>query len=171
MTRRLLLLLPALLFAGATVAEAVKVRTSHDAKVDFSKFDTFRWKTPEGPGGQELDGPLRAAAEKELAERGLRRAKNDEEADLVLQYLVGYADVLVAGFTVTAGWWGDLVAVPGGDSNVSAGLMLTLSLPEGGEPIWGGILVAKGTTENALMVMRDRAPKYARKILENYPPR
>jgi hypothetical protein len=171
MHRKILLLVPALLLAGATIAEAVKVRTSHDPEVDFSKFHTFRWNTPEGPGGIELDGPLRAAAEKELAARGLERAKSGEEADLVLGYLVGYADALVAGFTVTAGWWGDLVAIPGGDSNVSAALMLTLSPPEGGEPVWGGILVAKGTTENALMVMRDRAPKYARKILSNYPPR
>jgi len=170
MRKALLLLLPGLL-AGATVLEAAKVRTQHDPKADFSSFQTYRWQKAEGPGGPELDGPVRAAANKELAERGLRLVAEGEKADLLLAYNAGFADVLVAGFSLTVDWWGQMVAVPGGDSNVSAGLLFLMTRPEGGEPVWAGALIVRGTTESALQIMRDRAPKYARKILSNYPPR
>lgn len=170
MKKRLLLLIPALL-ASATVLEAAKVRTQFDPKADFSTFHTYRWQVAEGPGSPELDGPVRAAANKELAARGLKLVGEGEKADLVLAYNAGFADMLVAGFALTVDWWGQMVAVPGGDSNVSAGLLFLMTRPEGGEPVWAGALIERGTTENALRVMRDRAPKYARKILSNYPPR
>ncbi len=176
MKRLLLPLLPLLLglslpFASTAALEAAKVKTKHDPKADFEGFHTYRWLVAEGPAASDLDGLLRAAAEAELGARGLRRAAEGEQADLVLAYNAGYADHLVAGFKVNMAWWGQLVAVPGGDSNVTAGLVFLLTRPEGGEPVWSGWLIQRGTTENALMVIRQRAPSYARKILSNYPPR
>lgn len=155
----------------ATAAGAEKVQTEHDASVDFSSLHTYRWKTDLGPGPRELDGPIRAAARETLAERGLREVKDGETADLVLEYNAGLADQLAAGFALDVDWWGRLVVVPGGDSNVTAGLVFLLTRSSGGEPVWTGWLVQRATNENALVVLRERAPKFAKKILSSYPPK
>ena len=171
MMRRVVLTVLALcLFSGA-LAQAAKVKTESDPKADFTAFHTYRWKTAAGPGPAELDGPIRGAAKATLSERGLTEAKEGEAADLVLEYNAGFADQLAAGFAVSVDWWGDLVLVPGGDSNITAGLVFLMKRAEGGEPVWTGWLVQRGTNENALIVLRERAPKYARKILSSYPPK
>jgi hypothetical protein len=154
---------------GSTFAGAAKIETKQDPKADFKSFHTFTWRFAEGPGGSEIDGPIRAAAESALAERGLSRAAADEKADLVLEYNVGLGDALTAGVAVTADWWGQLVAIPAASSRVTAGLLFLLTRAEGGEPVWGGLLVESGNNDQALLVMRDRAPKYAKRILSRYP--
>ena len=162
-----LFLLLAVAVSGA--AGAAKIQSKQDPKADFTAFHTFQWRLAEGPGGSEIDGPIRAAAEKTLAERGLRRAATGEAADLVLEYNVGLGDQLTAGFAVTADWWGQLVAVPAAASRVTAGLLFLLTRTLGGDPVWAGWLVESGNNDQALMVMRDRAPKYTKRVLSRYP--
>jgi hypothetical protein len=168
--RRIAALSLCLALAGALAADAARVRTQLAPGADLSKLTTYRWDRPVGPGPEGLDGKIRAAAEKGLAEHGLKRAPDDGSAcDLVVSYNVGSADLLTSGFSVNAGYWGDLVVVPGNDSNVSAGLILFVSDPASKEALWAGWMILKGTSEQALMVMRDRAPGYVGKILARYP--
>lgn len=158
----------ALVFALA--AEAAKVQTQIAPGADLSKFSTYRWEKPVGPGPEGLDEKLRAAAEKALAGRGLKRAGENETAGvLLLSYNVGAADQLAAGFAVDADYWGNLVVVPGSDSNVTAGLIVFLSDPDSKSALWAGWMILRGTSPQALMVMRDRAPGYVEKILSRYP--
>jgi hypothetical protein len=168
--RKPLLILLSLLFAGASLCQAgVEVR--HDSKADFSSFHTFGWLRAEGPSPPDLDGQLRAAAVEELAKRGLRPVKEGETPDLLLAYNAGYGDILVAGLSIEAGYYGNLVGVPGGDSNVTAGILFYMTRPDSDVPVWTGWLVKRATTEGALPMLRKRAPGYARKILAKYPPK
>jgi hypothetical protein len=159
-----------LVVATASAADAARVKTQLAPGADLAKRVTYRWDRPAGPGPEGLDEKLRAAAEKTLAGRGLRKAAEGEaKVDLVLSYNVGAADQLAAGFSVDADYWGNLVAVPGNDSNVSAGIVLFVSDPASNEALWAGWMILRGTSPQALMVMRDRAPGYVEKILSKYP--
>lgn len=168
--RKPLLFLLSILFAGATLCEAgVEVR--HDSKADFSTFHTFGWLRAEGPSPPDLDGQLRAVAVEELGKRGLRPVREGETPDLLLAYNAGYSDILVAGLSLDAGHYGWFYAVPGGDSNVTAGILFYMTRPGSEDPVWAGWLVKRATTEGALPMLRKRAPGYARKILAKYPPK
>lgn len=156
-----------LLFAAA--AEAASIETKAAPGVDFASFSTYRWEKAEGPGAPDFDRVLRNAADAELAKQGLRKVGDDQEADLLLRYNAGTVDSLVAGIAVTAGWWGDLIAYPAGESRTTGGLVMILSAAKSGEVVWTGWKVQRGTNVNAPMVMRDRAPKWARQILGKYP--
>ena len=165
------LLLLALALTGATAMSAASVETRHDPKVDFSQFHTYVWKTEKGPTAPDVDLQIRAAAEAELAERGLKKAKGEEKADLVLIYNAGLSDSLVpGGFGVGLGWWGGFIGVPTGESNVSAGIAFFLRRADSDELIWAGWLVQKATNDYAPILLRQKAPKFAKKILSRYPP-
>jgi len=154
----------------ASPAAARRVETHYEASTDFTRYATYRWQTAEGPAVFDVDGPVRAAAEETLKKRGLRRAAEGENADLELRYNAGTGDQLVAGVGVTADWWGQLVAVPQGRSYTTGGISFILTDVAAGKVVWIGWKVEKGTTADAPMVMRKRAPKYARQILSEYPP-
>lgn len=156
-------------FAAAGVAEAgVK---SHPAPgTDFSKFSTYRWKAAAGPGAPDLDRRIRSEVDGQLAKEGLKKVAGEgEAADLEIAYNAGTVDILVAGIDVVAGWWGDLVGVPGTDSNVNGGILFAFYEASTGKVVWTGLIVKRGTTENAAIVMRKRAPRWARQIVANYP--
>ena len=167
--RGVLSALAVLLLAGATAAAAKGIETKKDPGTDFTKLHTFAWRLEKGPSPEDLDHMIRRAAESALKERGLVLVKEGEKPDLLLEYNAGLSDLLVAGFDVTVDWWGSLVAVPGSDSNVTAGIVFLLTTPADGKAVWAGWLVQRATTENAGIVLRQRAPKYTRKILERYP--
>ena len=87
-----------LIVVTAAAAGAVRVKTQIAPGADLSNRVTYRWDKPVGPGPEGLDGKLRAAAEKTMAKRGLRKAaEGDAKVDLVLSYNVGAADQLVSG--------------------------------------------------------------------------
>jgi hypothetical protein len=92
-----------------------------------------------------------------------------EPADMELRYNAGAADALVAGLDIAAGYWGDLVGIPGSHSTVRGGMVFLLENPENGEVFWAGWIVKEGTTMSAPQVMRKRAPKWAKQILSRYP--
>ena len=158
-----------LLLLLAAAAQAAGIETKAAPGVDFSSFSTYRWEKAEGPGAPDFDRVLRNAADDELGEKGLRKVDGDQEADLLLRYNAGTVDSLVAGIAVTAGWWGDLIAYPAGESRTTGGLVMILSAAKSGEVVWTGWKVQRGTNVNAPMVMRDSAPKWARQILDKYP--
>ena len=155
-------------FGASEVAQA-GVKTNSVPGTDFSKYTTYRWKVAAGPGAPDLDRQLRAAAEEQLAKEGLKKVAGDgEAADLEIAYNAGTVDILVAGIDVVAGWWGDLIGVPGTDSNVTGGLMYVFNDAATGQVVWTGLIVKRGTTVNAAQVMKKRAPKWAKQILAAY---
>ena len=137
--------------------------------VDLAKMKTYHWKSEKGPQTGDLDKKLRAAADEQLAKKGLKLVPTAEPADMELRYNAGTVDILVAGLDVAAGYWGDLVGVPGTDSNVRGGMIFMFEDPANGKTLWAGWIVKEGTTMNAAQVMRKRAPKWAGQILSRYP--
>lgn len=172
MKLRTLLLSTLLVLLGAGLAAAAKVRSWNDPQYDFAKAKTYRWERAEGPGEANLDRRIRAEIASELAKRGLReQAAGEAAADLVVLYVVGAADTLVAGWDVEPGWYGGLVAVPGTDSSVTAGLLVELLDGESGKEVWAASYVMKGNTPGSLQRMIDDAEKAVRGAFKKYPKR
>jgi hypothetical protein len=153
------------------VPAAAKLRTKQADGVDLAKFETYRWSGAKTAVAPDLDRQLRKAADETLAERGLRLAGAEEEADLELAYIVGTADMLSAGIRVEADWWGSLWAVPAGESYTSAGLGWYLTDLESGRVVWAGAWTQKSTNDYGSMTARKQAPENTRKILSKYPKR
>jgi hypothetical protein len=172
MKLRALLFSTVFLLLGTGVAEAAKVRSWNDPQYDFAKAKTYGWERAEGPAEASLDRRIRAEIASELSKRGLREpAAGEPAADLVVLYVVGTADTLVAGFDVEAGWYGGLVAVPGTDSSVTAGLLVELLDGESGKEVWAASYVMKGNTPGSLQKMVDDAEKAVRGAFKKYPKR
>jgi hypothetical protein len=163
------LMIAALALAGATALSAAKIDTRYDPKVDFTKFHTFAWKNDKGPLAPDVDSQIRGTAEETLAKKGLARVAAGDKPDLVIVYNAGMSDQLAAGFQLSMDWWGNFVAVPGGDSNMTAGLVFIFYDAASGEAVWGGKLVQGATNENAPVLMRQKAPSFAAKLLKRYP--
>jgi len=159
----------ALALALAAPADAKRAGTHRDEGTDFTRFQTYRWQQAEGPAAADLDHQIRAVADEELKKKGLRRVAIGEAADLEVRYNAGTADQLVSGVMVTADWWGSLVAIPAADSYATGGISFIVAEVATDKVIWTGWKVAKGTTADAMLVMRKRAPKYAREIVSKYP--
>ncbi len=162
----LLILLGALL---ATAAQAAKVQVRSDPDTDLSAFRTYSWRLSEGPGDEILDREIRQAADEMLSDKGLQRIETSSgEADLLIDYVVGGADLLRSGWIVEVDWWG-FALTPGGRSSVEAGLLMILRNKSTDKPVWGGQILVRGNTPQALEVMRKRAGKYTKKLLKKYP--
>jgi hypothetical protein len=153
----------------AAPAAAGSTRTKADPAADFSAYETYRWRTAEGPTAPDLDRLVRAAADETLAGRGWRKVGVGEPADLELNYAAGMGDMLTAGLRVEADWWGSLWAVPAGESYTSAGIAFFLTDLEAGKMVWAGVRTQKTTNDQGPIVMRKRAPKYTRDILGRVP--
>jgi len=163
----LLLLVAALVSGGALLAAGAQSKKVDG--VDLSKMKTYRWKTEKGPSPGDLDRKLRESADARLAKEGLKLVPAGEPADMELRYNAGTADILVAGLDLAAGYWGNLVGVPGSDSNIRGGMIFIFEDPDTGDELWMGWIVKEGTTMSAGQVMRKRAPKWASQILSRFP--
>jgi hypothetical protein len=96
-----LLMAMTLLVAGPQIgcAKPLTAETEHAEGVDFGQFETYRWITDDlvliqsGTGNENIrnvenEKLIRAAVERELEAKGLRKASGDE-ADLVVAFTVG----------------------------------------------------------------------------------
>lgn len=80
-------------------SKQLEVETEYAEGTDFSQYQTYRWITEDlvliqsGTGEQRIrnvenERRIRAAVERELAAKGLRKAEGDE-ADLIIAFTVG----------------------------------------------------------------------------------
>jgi uncharacterized protein DUF4136 len=169
---RALALLALFVVFGATVSAAAKVRSQHDPAFDFSKVKTYRFKLETGPAPEGLDRRIRTEIRAQLTKKGLRELPPGEETpDVLVGYAAGSVDQIGPGFQVVAGWYGDLLAVPGNQSTITGGLLIEMGDPKSGKGVWAATYIMRGTTPNALQVMVDRAEKAVRGALSKYPPR
>jgi hypothetical protein len=160
------------LLLGVAAAEAAKVRSWQDPQYDFAKPKTYRWDRPAGPAEESLDRRIRSEIRSELAKRGLReQTVEGEPADVAVLYITGMADTLVAGFDLGVGWYGELVAVPGTDSSVTAGILIELLDGASGDEVWAATYLMKGNTMGALQMMIDDAEKAVRGAFKKFPKR
>lgn len=160
------------LLFGTAAAEAAKVRSWQDPQYDFAKPKTYRWESSAGPAEESLDRRIRSEIRSELAKRGLREQTNEgEAADVSVLYITGMADTLVAGVDLDVGWYGGLVAVPGTDSAVTAGILIELLDGTSGDEIWAASYLMKGNTMGALQQMIDDAEKAVRGAFKKFPKR
>ena len=172
MKTRAAALLALFVLLGATLAGAAKIRSQHDPAFDFSKVKTYRFKLETGPAPEGLDRRIRAETRVQLTKKGLRELPPGEETpDVLVTYAAGSVDHLGPSFQVVAGWYGDLLAVPGNQSTVTGGLIIEMGDPKTDKSVWAASYIMRGTTPNALQVMVDRAEKAVRGALSKYPPR
>lgn len=172
MRARALALLALFVVFGATVSGAAKIRSQHDPDFDFSKVKTYRFKIETGPAPEGLDRRIRTETRAQLAKKGLRELPPGEETpDVLVAYAAGSVDHLGPGFQVVAGWYGDLLAVPGNQSTITGGVLIEMGDPKSGKAVWAATYIMKGTTPNALQVMIERVEKAVRGALSKYPPR
>lgn len=170
--KRALALFAALFLFSVTLAEAAKIRERHDTSWDFSKVKTWRFKVEKGPGVDDIDVRVRAELRTQLAKKGLRELPlGDPEADVQIVYSIGGVDTLTAGMTITAGWYGDIIAIPGAESRMSAGILIEMQDPAKEQAIWAASYVMTGNNPNVLAVMRDKVEKAVQGTLKKYPPK
>ena len=171
--KRALALFAALFLLSVTLAEAAKIRERHDTTFDFSKVKTWRFKVDKGPGVEDIDLRVRAEIRTQLAGKGLREIKAGDEGspDVLVVYSIGGVDTLTAGMTITAGWYGDIIAMPGAESRMSAGILLEMQDPAKEQAVWAASYVMTGNNPNVLAVMRDKVEKAIQGTLKKYPPK
>lgn len=170
--KRALAIFAALFLLSVTLAEAAKVRSKHDATFDFARVETWKFKTEKGPGVEDLDLRIRAEIRTQLAGKGMRELESaDGTPDVLVVYSIGGVDMLTAGMTITAGWYGDIIAMPGAESRVSAGMLLEMQNPVQGQAVWAASYVMTGNNPDSLAIMRDRVEKAVRGALKKYPPK
>lgn len=176
---RLLLIVLALLLALSSTAAAQKVRVEFDGDTDFSKLVTYAWFEEKQRGendpfaeGTPLDQSIRAAADAELAKKGMRQVAL-EEADVLVAYHGMVIDSLLGGRSSLPAP-GELTSVENsltGPAQKEGTLMLVMVDPESREHLWTGIASITGKGEGITSVGQKKAEKLARKIAKKYPPK
>jgi hypothetical protein len=162
---------------AASAAAALDVRTSHTEGVDFASYRTWSWKTMERAAdhplaeGSALDRRIRAAVERELAEKGMSRT--EESPDLWVTYDgVVMAEYGVGGVHVDYGpvAWVGYTAAEMGEAFQRG--MLSLSFADGasGETVWRGF-ATNVDRQPSPETMARRAEKAIGRMLRDYPPR
>lgn len=171
--KRALALFAVLALCSVTLAQAAKIRERHDTSWDFSKVKTWKFKADKGPGVEDIDLRVRAEVRTQLAKKGLRELKAGDEGspDVLVVYSIGGVDTLTAGMTITAGWYGDIIAMPGAESRMTAGILLEMQDPAQEKAIWAASYVMTGNSPNTLAVMRDKVEKAVQGTLKKYPPK
>jgi hypothetical protein len=90
---------------------------------------------------------------------------------VLVVYSIGGVDTLTSGMTITAGWYGDIIAMPGAESRMTAGILLEMQDPAQEKAIWAASYVMTGNSPNTLAVMRDKVEKAVQGTLKKYPPK
>ncbi len=161
-----------LLVLLASSVGAVKIKTGSHPDADFPSYRTYAWRPLTGPDADE--GPdIRSAANKVLAEKGLRKVSPEDDPDIWLEYAVGSADMLYADWGLRLGWWDTVWAVPEERSRVSETVLVVISSNGRGKTedkeVWGGRIEMEGNNPEALFVMDSLVGKETRKMMNHYP--
>jgi hypothetical protein len=172
-----------LLFLAAGVALAQDVRYNFDKDTDFSKFKTYKWVTLKG--AQQLDDiadkQVQAAAQAELAKRGLTKVDADD-ADLLIGYqaAIGQEKEFTSydsGWGYGPGWgrggWygGGGGMTTGQTSTIYTGqLALDMYDAKNHDLVWRGV-ASKTIDPKAKPEKREKnLAKAMEKLLKKYPP-
>ncbi len=170
--KRALALFAVLALASASLAGAAKIRAKHDPAHDFSKVKTWGFKAEKGPGVEDIDLRVRAEIRAQLAKKGMKEVRGGEaKPDVLVVYSIGGVDTLTAGVQITAGWYGDIIAMPGAESRMTAGILIEMQDPGTEKAIWAASYVMTGNNPDTLAVMRDRVEKAVAGTLKKYPPK
>src|SRR5215471_6865665 len=181
--KRNLFLSAVLLFLAAGVALAQDVRYNFDKDTDFSKFKTYKWVTLKG--AQQLDDiadkQVQAAAQAELAKRGLTKVDADD-ADLLIGYQVAIGQEKEftsydTGWGYGPGWgrggWygGGGGMTTGQTSTIYVGqLALDMNDSANKDLVWRGV-ASKTIDPKAKPEKREKnLAKAMEKLLKKYPP-
>lgn len=108
----------ALLVVPGGCSKQLKVETEYAEGTDFSQYRTYRWITDDlvliqsgagEPAIRNIDNErrIRAAVDRELAKKGLRKAKGDE-AELIVAFTLGTK----VRYRVQGGAWYDILTDP-----------------------------------------------------------
>src|SRR5262245_44269976 len=88
-------------------AFAVDVKTDFDHSVNFSKYQTFAWKTPKASNGivnnSIVTARIETAVDEKLAQKGIR--ENDNNPDLYLVTHVGAKNMTDIDYLPPVGGW------------------------------------------------------------------
>ncbi|HEU4590180.1 MAG TPA: DUF4136 domain-containing protein [Steroidobacteraceae bacterium] len=169
----------------AACATSIHARSDHDARNDFSRYQSFAWIaedpliTPQGSA--EHVSPLNRrriveAIESQLTAKGFSKAADASSADFILSFTVGARDRIdVQSYPVRyRGYWGWGTTYVGDNANVSTYREGTLAIDvfdgRSNQPVWHGWATKRVTdrdVENAAQLI----PQAVAAILAEFPPR
>lgn len=163
-----LLALPMLAVAG------LEVEILYDHSADFTRFQTYRWTTGplnETPEAKLIDERVKRTTDAELANKGLQRVEEGEEADLLISYYGGVDEnLLIEGVRFELA---PRVVWTGADAQdvthrYEIGTLVLDFADAGTEKIvWSGVVQARAQTSRQL---RGKIEKAVKKVLKKYPP-
>lgn len=144
----------------AGCAQQLKVETQYADHVDYSKYETYRWVTDDlvliraGSGDPairtlENEKRIRAAVERELAEKGLEKV-DGEDAQLAIAFTVGTK----VHYKLSGAGGNDLDILGEGDSVTRGTLTIYVFDRASGEQIWSAWTkkdLERGTDPDALI--------------------
>jgi len=169
---------------------SVSIKYDYDREYDFSKFKTYRWASGKeiNPDDELIKYPLllkriQASVDNELQAKGLKKAQEGEDFDVVVLTHAGSKERMQVSQTPSMGyagggyyrgwydpWWGAY----GGQTTVSyyeeATLVIDIVSWEQKELAWRGM--ATGTVEASKNAesQQKRIDGIVAKIFANYPP-
>ena len=173
--RRAVVALLALLAAAPAVLEAgFEVDVLYDQSADFSSFTTYRWVSGpinETPEAQLIDKRVKAAADAELAAKGLRRVAEGEPCDLLVTYHGSVEDnLLIEGVRFEVApqvvWTGASARDVTHRYEVGT-LVLDFAAASSEKIVWSGVARTRAATVQQL---RERIEKAIVRLLKRYPP-
>ena len=179
----LVLLLVALLLAGADTAAAPDVRYNFDKQANFGTFKTYKWVALKGapPLSDLVDRQVKAAVDAELSKKGLTKSAT-EAADLYVGYQAAVDQEkeftsYETGWGYGPGWYGR--GWYGGGGGMTTGQTSTIYVGQmaldiyASSPqalVWRGV-ASKTIDPKAKPDKQQRnLEKAVAKLLKNYPP-
>ena len=168
MKTRLHSLLPVVIsLAGLALAQDVKY--NYDPGVNFSRFTTYAWvNIPGGGMDQILDQQIKSDIEGQLAAKGLTKAADQAQANVLVSYQVTTTKQKQLNWY--GGWgWGGM-----GQANVSTTTEGTLAVdfydPSTKQMVWRGIAEKTVNPSSNPEKNMERLNKAVTKLLKNFPP-
>jgi len=162
---RLPSLVPVLLLAALAACSTVDVDTDFDPGADFSAFATYAWipATPSAEFDQSVIDRIEAAVDAGLAEKGLRKAPEKEQADvLVSQYVTVQEKVQVVDPYFAYGQY---------QSYEEGTLLLELLDAASGKLVWRGTGMVRLKQLETPEARDERVRKVVEAVLAEYPPK
>lgn len=174
-----LLILGAIHFLAVAVSASNPVEIRAKEGVDFSRYETFAWKSHDYlvkdaalREGAPLDQKIRRAGDKLIESRGFKRVEKDESPDLIIHY-VGMVDDFFQADGISkeiapgVKWIGD----PHSHdmrSYSSGTLVFEVIDAATGEMVWSGWATELAPT---IPKLQDRAEKATRRVFRHFPSR
>jgi hypothetical protein len=106
MRKRLLIVIPVWLLLGVSGALAQSVIVNWEERAPFSDYHTYAWRAGREEGAHFFHQWVVRDVDAELAQKGFRRVRVDENPDLYLYYHIAAMEVMDSTTTVDGVGWG-----------------------------------------------------------------